>query len=45
MAAYHCRKWAVSALLRLGADRFAANDSGRRPIDVARGDDIRAMLS
>ena len=44
MAAYHCRKWAVSTLLSLGADRCATNDEDRRPIEVARHDDIRAML-
>ncbi|CAN0464559.1 unnamed protein product, partial [Laminaria digitata] len=34
MAAYHCRKWAVDALLSLGADRYATNDQGRRPVEV-----------
>lgn len=34
----------MDALLSLGADRYATNDQGRRPVEVARNDDIRAIL-
>lgn len=43
-AAYHHRKWAVSALLRLGANLDAANDTDQRPVQVARQEDIRTMM-
>lgn len=44
MAAYHGRLWAVSTLLRLGADHTAENDEHRRPIDIARHDSVRSMF-
>eukprot|EP00903_Cladosiphon_okamuranus_P019469 g17903.t1 len=44
MAAYHGQKWAVDTLLRLGADRLAANDKGQIPFQVARHNNIRSML-
>lgn len=44
MAAYHGRVWAVSALLKLGADRLATNGERQRPFEVARHDEVRCLM-
>lgn len=44
MAAFHGREWAIDTLLRLGSDRDATNDEGKRPVQVARLNAVRKIL-